>query len=109
MIWITTPFLVALQYFSADQPIFTSFDRSPRNFIISLCILALAFPLVVWGCNSLYCLVNSAIHRLCATKARDEEDLEGTILVLLVQNHASRSQDAENPAAEDVLSITPRN
>jgi len=77
MIWITTPFLVALQYFSADQPIFTSFDRSPRNFVISLCILALAFPLLVWGFNNLHCLVVSVIRRLSGKKSRDEEDPEG--------------------------------
>jgi len=79
MIWITTPFLVALQYFSADQPIFTSFDRSPRNFLISLCILALAFPLLVWAFNGIYCLVNSGMRWLSAKKTRNDGDLEGML------------------------------
>lgn len=54
MIFITTPTLVALQYFGADQPIFTSFDRSPRNFVISLCILALALPVLTGVFDFLY-------------------------------------------------------
>lgn len=46
MIWMTTPFVLVLQYFGADQPIFSFFERTPRNFGISFCVLALAFPLL---------------------------------------------------------------
>ncbi|CAN9184743.1 unnamed protein product [Alternaria alternata] len=76
MIWITTPFLAALQYFSADQPIFTSFDRSPRNFGISLCILALALPLLTWTFNILYGIFDSLIAQLFVKKTRNEADPE---------------------------------
>jgi hypothetical protein len=48
MIWITTPFVIVLQYFGADQPIFSFFERNPRNFGISFCILAFAFPLITF-------------------------------------------------------------
>ena len=79
MIWITTPFLAALQYFSADQPIFTSFDRSPRNFGISLCILALALPLLTWTFNILYGIFDSLIAQLFVKKTRNEADPEGVL------------------------------
>jgi hypothetical protein len=96
MIWITTPFLVALQYFSADQPIFTSFDRSPRNFCISLFILALAFPLLTWAFNSLYDLIDSVISRLIVKKKRNQEDLEGMLelfsVVEFVYTHTTASE-----------------
>jgi hypothetical protein len=76
MIWVTTPFLVALQYFGADQPIFSSFDRNPRNFGISLCILALAFPLLTWILTLLYGIRDFVMSRLF-TKVDDGEDLGG--------------------------------
>jgi hypothetical protein len=86
MIWITTPFLMALQYFSADQPIFTSFDRNPRNFCISLLILALAFPFLTWVFNSLYSIFDSVINRLCVKKPRDRDAFDGAFCLSIVLN-----------------------
>jgi hypothetical protein len=74
---------MALQYFSADQPIFTSFDRNPRNFCISLLILALAFPFLTWVFNSIYSVFDAIVSR-CQKKPRDEDDFEGTFWLLLV-------------------------
>jgi len=81
MIWITTPFFVALQYFSADQPIFTSFERSPRNFGISLCILGLALPLSIWILNVLYSVVHYIVPRLYLKKSRNGKNVEGKFLL----------------------------
>jgi len=43
---LITPVIVTLQYFSAQKPIF-SFERNAKNFIATVCILALIFPLLV--------------------------------------------------------------
>jgi hypothetical protein len=74
MIWITTPFLVALQYFGADEPIFSFFERNPRNFGISLCILALAFPILTWVFNHIF---DFFAPRFRSKKLQNAEDREG--------------------------------
>jgi hypothetical protein len=52
--FLTTPCLVVLQYFGAERPIFTSFDRNPRNFAISLCVLTFAL-LILTSAFSFVC------------------------------------------------------
>jgi hypothetical protein len=60
---ITAPCILVLQYFGADQPIFHSFERSPRNFAISLCVLALVFPLFTWICHCIYSLSERLVRK----------------------------------------------
>ncbi|KAI8935690.1 hypothetical protein NX059_007211 [Plenodomus lindquistii] len=50
---ITTPFVIALQYFGADKQIFPSFDRNPRNFIFSLCVLSASLLALTYSVNKL--------------------------------------------------------
>ena len=61
---------MALQYFGADQPVFSSFDRSPRNFVISLFILLLALPLLTWILNSISGLKEAVVERFTVSKRR---------------------------------------
>ena len=48
MFLITTPFILALQYFGADKDIF-SFDRNPRTFSYTICVLFCVLPLLTYG------------------------------------------------------------
>ncbi|KAF3034718.1 hypothetical protein E8E12_007033 [Didymella heteroderae] len=48
---VTTPFVLALQYFGAEKDIF-SFERNPRTFSYAICILFCALPILTY-CLSL--------------------------------------------------------
>ncbi|KAF2999686.1 hypothetical protein E8E13_002285 [Curvularia kusanoi] len=45
---IITPLVLALQYFGAEQDIL-KFERSPRTFAITVCILFCVFPVLAYG------------------------------------------------------------
>jgi hypothetical protein len=44
---VTTPFVLALQYFGAEKDIF-SFERNPRTFSYAIVILFCALPLLTY-------------------------------------------------------------
>ncbi|KAF1929712.1 uncharacterized protein M421DRAFT_91531 [Didymella exigua CBS 183.55] len=45
---VTTPFVLALQYFGAEKDIF-SFEKNPRTFSYAICVLFCALPLLTYG------------------------------------------------------------
>lgn len=49
---VTTPFVLALQYFGAEKDIF-SFERNPRTFSYAICILFCALPILTYGLSLL--------------------------------------------------------
>lgn len=49
---ITTAVVIALQYFCSDQALF-SFERNPRTFSISLCVLVPGLLLIFFGLHAL--------------------------------------------------------
>jgi hypothetical protein len=56
---ITTPFILALQYFGAEKDIF-SFDRNPRTFSYTICVLFCALPILTYALS----LVNQSWDNL---------------------------------------------
>jgi nitrate reductase NapE component len=72
---MTTPFVIVLQYFGADQPIFSFFERNPRNFGISFFVLALAFPLLTFAFNHTFDFI---VSRFRPKKAHDTVALGGS-------------------------------
>ncbi|KAH4056241.1 hypothetical protein HBH98_032090 [Parastagonospora nodorum] len=48
VIWVTTPVLLALQYFGVDKDILP-FERNPTSFIIALVILIFVLPCLTYG------------------------------------------------------------
>lgn len=52
MLVITSPLLIALQYFGGDRDIFP-FDRNLRNFFIALAVLCVSLPALTFGLSYL--------------------------------------------------------
>jgi hypothetical protein len=77
MVFITTPCLVVLQYFGAERPIFTSFDRNPRNFGISLCILTFALPILTFVFSLVCDMYDYVILRMNSKMTHKSEVPEG--------------------------------
>ena len=70
---ITTPFILALQYFGADKDIF-SFERNPRTFSYTICVLFCALPILTYGLSLLNQTWDNFVRRLFGKpRARDEE------------------------------------
>jgi hypothetical protein len=74
LIWITTPLILGLQYFGADRQIF-SFERNGRTFILAVCIVFLALPVLTFA---LYFLerIQKAIFAMFGAKEK-RDDTEG--------------------------------
>lgn len=70
--WLTTPFVIALQYFGADRPIFPSFEQNPKNFILSLIVLGTALPLITCAIN----LIERLLPMIGKKKVRNLEENE---------------------------------
>ncbi|KAH8726341.1 hypothetical protein GQ44DRAFT_771521 [Phaeosphaeriaceae sp. PMI808] len=67
VVWITTPLLLALQYFGSETRIF-AFDRNPKTFVIALCVLIFALPCLTYGLDSLIGYLAKFSMRLGITK-----------------------------------------
>jgi hypothetical protein len=52
MIWITTPLVLALQYFGAEKDIFP-FERNIKSFLIAWVILLFSLPCLTYGLDAL--------------------------------------------------------
>ncbi|OAL49237.1 hypothetical protein IQ07DRAFT_588578 [Pyrenochaeta sp. DS3sAY3a] len=74
VILITTPFILALQYFGTEKPIFTKFDRSPKNFFIALCVLGSALPLLTY----IFTRLDIAQKRFFAKKKKNITGVDAT-------------------------------
>jgi hypothetical protein len=62
MIWISTPLLLVLQYFSADNDIFP-FERNIRSFMIALFVLVFALPCLTYSLDFLGDLIGKFSKR----------------------------------------------
>ena len=70
---ITTPFILALQYFGAEKDIF-SFERNPRTFTYAVCVLFCALPILTYVLSLLNQSWDNLVRRfLGKTKSTDEE------------------------------------
>lgn len=70
---ITTPFILALQYFGAEKDIF-SFDRNPRTFSYTICVLFCALPILTYLLSLANQSWNNFVRKLFPrTKSEDEE------------------------------------
>jgi hypothetical protein len=58
VIWITTPLVLALQYFGAEKDIFP-FERNIRSFMIAWIILLFSLPCLTYGLDALGDLMNN--------------------------------------------------
>lgn len=73
MFLITTPFILALQYFGAEKDIF-SFDRNPRTFSYTICVLFCALPMLTYGLGMLNKGWDNFMRKMFGkAKPRDEE------------------------------------
>lgn len=73
---VTTPFVLALQYFGAEKDIF-SFERNPRTFSYAICILFCALPILTYGLSMLNQRWDEFSKRFFG-KADSEDDHEFT-------------------------------
>lgn len=74
MIFVTTPFILALQYFGTEKPIFPKFDKSPKNFFIALCVLGSVLPLLTW----IFTRLDTAQKHFFAKKKKDITGVDAT-------------------------------
>ncbi|KAF2854884.1 hypothetical protein T440DRAFT_542477 [Plenodomus tracheiphilus IPT5] len=75
LIGLTNPLLLALQYFSAQKPIFPSIDQSPRNFVIAILVLGLMTAVLMYGIGYLDIIWSFIMARLprkgeCVVRSR---------------------------------------
>lgn len=72
---VTTPFVLALQYFGAEKGIF-SFERNPRTFSYAICTLFIALPILTHILSLLNHRWDVLLSRICRNKDTeiDEED-----------------------------------
>jgi hypothetical protein len=70
---ITTPFILALQYFGAEKDIF-SFDRNPRTFSYTICVLFCALPILTYALSLLNQSWDNFFRKIFRrSKSEDEE------------------------------------
>jgi hypothetical protein len=72
MFLITTPFILALQYFGAEKDIF-SFDRNPRTFSYTICVLFCVLPLLTYGLGLLNQSWDTLMRKMIG-KTRDTDE-----------------------------------
>jgi hypothetical protein len=73
MIWITTPLLLALQYFGGDKDIFP-FERNTKSFFVAILILVFTLPCLTYGLKFLGdFLRNLSTRRGTKSKSKDSE------------------------------------
>lgn len=76
MFLITTPFILALQYFGAEKDIF-SFDRNPRTFSYTICVLFCVLPLLTYGLGLLNQSWDTLMRKMIGKTRDTDEDIEG--------------------------------
>lgn len=79
MFLVTTPFILALQYFGAEKDIF-SFDRNPKTFSYAICVLFCALPVMTYALSLLNRSWDNLVRKLLGktkTKSDDEERVVG--------------------------------
>lgn len=76
MFLITTPFILALQYFGADKDIF-SFDRNPRTFSYTICVLFCVLPLLTYGLGLLNQSWDAFMRKMFGKTRNMDEEVEG--------------------------------
>lgn len=86
---VTTPFVLALQYFGAEKDIF-SFERNPRTFSYAICILFITLPILTYVLSLLNHHWDALHGRICGKNELDlfeesslclEQDLQRTSIV----------------------------
>jgi hypothetical protein len=76
MFLITTPFILALQYFGAEKDIF-SFDRNPRTFSYAICVLFCVLPLLTYGLGLLNQSWDALMRKMIGKTRVTDEEVEG--------------------------------
>jgi hypothetical protein len=77
MIWITTPLLLALQYFGTKDGILP-FERDIKSFVAIVIILLLALPCLTYGLDSLGNLIVKLSVRYGAHRRDEDCEANGT-------------------------------
>jgi hypothetical protein len=75
-IQVITPFILALQYFGAERDIF-SFDRNPKTFSFTICILFCALPILTYALS----LLNNSWDHFVPKLYPKRWDGEGSVIV----------------------------
>ncbi|KAJ8113691.1 hypothetical protein OPT61_g4239 [Boeremia exigua] len=70
---VTTPFILALQYFGAEKDIF-SFERNPRNFSYAICVLFITLPVLTYVLSSLNLYWEMLLSRICGKKGTNTDE-----------------------------------
>ncbi|UPX18040.1 uncharacterized protein EKO05_0008363 [Ascochyta rabiei] len=78
MFLITTPVILALQYFGAEKDIF-SFERNPKTFSYTVCVLFFALPILTYALSLLNRTWDNLIRRIFGKTG--PEDKEGAVIV----------------------------
>ncbi|KAJ4343973.1 hypothetical protein N0V95_006489 [Ascochyta clinopodiicola] len=74
MFLITTPFILALQYFGAEKDIF-SFERNPKTFSYTICVLFCALPILTYALSLLNQTWDNFVRRILGkTRPEDTKD-----------------------------------
>lgn len=79
MFLITTPFILALQYFGAEKDIF-SFDRNPRTFSYAICVLFCVLPLLTYGLGLLNRSWDTLMRKMIGKTRDTDEEVEVSLV-----------------------------
>lgn len=73
MFLITTPFILALQYFGAEKDIF-SFDRNPRTFSYTICALFCVLLILTYGLGFLSQSWDAIMRKMFGRMKHEDEE-----------------------------------